>query len=258
MTRSAPYFIGRCSAGEQKQLSTASQAPAVLRDRRQRADVADLGQRIGRRFGEQQLRVRLDRAAPFARRRSARRSVVSTPNFANSRPSSMIVEPNTLCEQMTWSPAFSRPMPSSRIALMPLDVRDAGFGAFERGEAALEHRHRRVGEARIDEGFFLVGEARRGRSRRRAARSCWSGTAPRSSRPMRSAAGLRAPRACRAARRPAGRTRGICLSPCHQLTSVALCSARRERLVGVFVLALRRRAAPPSRRSRRRVTSPVM
>ena len=48
--------------------------------------------------------------------------VVSTPNLANSRPNSMTVEPNTLCEQTTWSPAFSRPMPSSRIALMPLDV----------------------------------------------------------------------------------------------------------------------------------------
>ena len=34
----------------------------------------------------------------------------------------MIVEPNTLCEQITWSPAFSSPMPSNRIALMPLDV----------------------------------------------------------------------------------------------------------------------------------------
>ena len=34
----------------------------------------------------------------------------------------MIVEPNTLREQITWSPAFSTAMPVSRIALMPLAV----------------------------------------------------------------------------------------------------------------------------------------
>ena len=59
-----------------------------------------------------------------ARRHSAtlvcETKLVSTPNFANSRPSSMIVAPNTLCEQITWSPAFSRPRPIKRIAPMPL------------------------------------------------------------------------------------------------------------------------------------------
>ncbi len=49
-------------------------------------------------------------------------NVVSTPNFANSRPNSITVEPNTLREQTTWSPALRSPMPSSRIALMPLAV----------------------------------------------------------------------------------------------------------------------------------------
>ena len=49
-------------------------------------------------------------------------NVVSMPNFANSRPNSMMVDPNTLREQMTWSPAVSRPMPSRRMALMPLAV----------------------------------------------------------------------------------------------------------------------------------------
>ena len=33
-----------------------------------------------------------------------------------------MVEPNTLREQMTWSPAFSRPITSSMMADMPLDV----------------------------------------------------------------------------------------------------------------------------------------
>ena len=41
------------------------QRAGVVRDVGQRADVADLGQRIGRRLGEQQLRVRPHRRLPF-------------------------------------------------------------------------------------------------------------------------------------------------------------------------------------------------
>ena len=228
-------------------------APASCAIVGQRADVADLGQRIGRRLGEQQLRVRLHRARARRRRRSARRSSSRRRTCANSRPNSMIVEPNTLCEQITWSPAFSRPMPSSRIALMPLDGADAGLGAFERGQAALHHRHRRVGEARVDERLFLVGEARRRGGGVGLHEAAGEEQRLRVLAPRRSAAGLRAPRACRAAaparqRRRAGSS---CRRPSGCLAS-ALCSARRERSRVVFVVALRRGAAPPSRRSRRR------
>ena len=47
--------------------------------------------------------------------------LVSTPNFAKSW-NSLIVEPKTLREQTTWSPLFSKPVISSRIAAMPLAV----------------------------------------------------------------------------------------------------------------------------------------
>jgi hypothetical protein len=33
-----------------------------------------------------------------------------------------MVEPNTLCEHTTWSPAFSSPITSNRMAAMPLLV----------------------------------------------------------------------------------------------------------------------------------------
>ena len=33
-----------------------------------------------------------------------------------------MVEPKTLCEQTTWSPALSKAMPVKRMAAMPLDV----------------------------------------------------------------------------------------------------------------------------------------
>jgi len=47
---------------------------------------------------------------------------VSTPNLPNSLANRLMVEPNTEREHTTWSPALSRPMISSRIALMPVDV----------------------------------------------------------------------------------------------------------------------------------------
>ena len=48
--------------------------------------------------------------------------LVSTPNLPNSLPKSLMVEPNTDCEQITWSPAFKRPMHISMMAAMPLEV----------------------------------------------------------------------------------------------------------------------------------------
>ncbi len=121
MTRSAPYSIGRCSAGEQKQLSTASQAPPffAIADKAAMSHTSVSGlvgdsANSSRVFG---LIARCHSATSVCETK-----VVSTPNFANSRPNSMMVEPNTLREQTTWSPAFKRPMPSSRMALMPLEV----------------------------------------------------------------------------------------------------------------------------------------
>jgi hypothetical protein len=51
--------------------------------------------------------------------------LVSTPNLPNSLPNRLRVEPNTDCEQITWSPLFSKPMMSSKMALMPVDVATA-------------------------------------------------------------------------------------------------------------------------------------
>ena len=62
-----PVPAAVAATGVQKQLSTASQAPACMGDVGQRGDVADFGQRIGRRFDEEQLGVRA--APPRARRR---------------------------------------------------------------------------------------------------------------------------------------------------------------------------------------------
>ena len=52
-------------------------------------------------------------------------NVVSTPNLPNSLANRLTVEPNTEREQITWSPLFSRPMISRRIALMPVEVATA-------------------------------------------------------------------------------------------------------------------------------------
>ena len=121
MIRSAPYSTGRCSAGVQKQLSTASSAPAsraiAESARMSHTSVSGLvGDSANSSF------VFGLTAACQAATSVCETKVVSTPNLANSRPNSMTVEPNTLCEQITWSPALSSPMPSSRIALMPEEV----------------------------------------------------------------------------------------------------------------------------------------
>ena len=121
MIRSAPYSIGRCSAGVQKQLSTASKAPAsrAIADRARMSQTSVSGL-VGDSANSSLV---FGLTAPCQPATSVcETNVVSTPNFANSRPNSITVEPNTLCEQMTWSPALSRPMPSSRIALMPDEV----------------------------------------------------------------------------------------------------------------------------------------
>ena len=60
-------------------------------------------------------------AARHASASSCGTNVVSTPNFAKSW-NRRIVEPNTLCEQTTWSPRCSSPITRIRIAAMPLAV----------------------------------------------------------------------------------------------------------------------------------------
>src|SRR5258706_524172 len=119
--KSAPYSAGLCRAGEQKQLSTASHAPAdfAISDNARMSQISVSGF-VGDSANSSFV---LGLIAPLQALTSVcETKLVSTPNFPNSRPSSMMVEPNTLCEQTTWSPAFSKPIASNRIALMPLDV----------------------------------------------------------------------------------------------------------------------------------------
>ncbi|MPM91616.1 hypothetical protein SDC9_138747 [bioreactor metagenome] len=47
------------------------------------------------------------------------------PKRAISVPSSLMVEPNMDCEQITWSPAFSVVNATSRMADMPVEVATA-------------------------------------------------------------------------------------------------------------------------------------
>ena len=128
--------------------------------------------------------------------------------------------------------------------------------AFERGQAALHHHHRRIGEARVDEGLLFVGEARRGRGRigmhEAAGQEQRLGVlAPLAGRQA-LAHGERVQAQHRRAVRRAAGSSSVPPSGC----SVAPCSASRERRL--FLVALRRRAARRWRRTRRREMSPVM
>ena len=115
---SAPRSSGRCSIGVQKQLSTTSSAPCVVRHLRERGDIGDFGERIRRRFQEQHARIRPDRPFPCGTS-VAETNVVSTPKRFRMLLNSCTVAPKTLCEATMWSPAFSSPITQARIADMP-------------------------------------------------------------------------------------------------------------------------------------------
>ena len=120
-TRSAPSAAGRCSAGVQKQLSTASQAPAS------RAICASAAMSQTSVSGLLGVSASSSRVVGRSAARHSSASVcdtklVSTPKRASSPPSSLIVEPKTLREHTTWSPAFSSAIAVSRIAAIPLAV----------------------------------------------------------------------------------------------------------------------------------------
>ena len=58
-----------------------------------------------------------------------------------------------------WSPAFTWPIIASVTAAMPGRGGACGLGALELGDALLEHRHGRIGEARILVAGVLALEA---------------------------------------------------------------------------------------------------
>ena len=121
ITRSAPHSVGRCSAGEQKVLSTTSSAPpAWARSASARMSQTSVSGLVG--VSAKNKRVLGLTASRHSPRSVCETNVVSTPNLPNSLANRLIVEPNTEREQMTWSPTLSRPMISSRMALMPVAV----------------------------------------------------------------------------------------------------------------------------------------
>ena len=97
-----------CNAGVQKQLSTASKAPAwwamSASARMSHTSVSGL---VG--VSANSKRVLGCTAACQAATSVCDTNVLCTPNLANSEPISLSVEPNTDCEHTTWSPALSRP-----------------------------------------------------------------------------------------------------------------------------------------------------
>jgi hypothetical protein len=118
---SAPNSTGRCSAGEQKQLSTVSRAPALCaRSASAWMSHTSVSGLVG---VSAKSNFVFGRIARFHSATSVcETKLVSTPNLPNSLPNRFIVEPNTEREQITWSPLFSSPMHSMRIAPMPVDA----------------------------------------------------------------------------------------------------------------------------------------
>ena len=100
MIRSAPSAIGFCRAGEQKQLSTASNAPLPCAISASAAmSQTSVSGLVGDSANSSFVFGLI--ASRHCATSVCETNVVSTPNFANSPPSNLMVEPNTLCEQMT-------------------------------------------------------------------------------------------------------------------------------------------------------------
>ncbi len=91
--------------------------------------------------------------------------VVWMPNLPNSPCSSLIVEPNTERETHDVVARLQQAHHQQHDRGHARRRRDAGLGAFERGQPALHHHDRRIGEAAVDEGLLLVGETARGGGR---------------------------------------------------------------------------------------------
>ena len=142
-------------------------AEAVV-DRQQRAggmgdvgqggDVADIGQRVGRRLGEQQARLRPHRGAPFG----------DVGLRDEGRLHAELAE--LLAEQVERRAEDGARADDVVAGLQQAHAHhedrrhagggaDGGFGAFERGQALLEARDRRVGGARVGEAVLGAGEA---------------------------------------------------------------------------------------------------
>ena len=121
ITRSAPNSAGRCNAGEQKQLSTASKAPTLCaRSASAAMSQTSVSGLVGVSANSSLV---VGRNAAFHSAMSVcDTNVVSTPNLPNSRPISVSVEPNIEREHTTWSPALSSPMHIINMAPIPLDA----------------------------------------------------------------------------------------------------------------------------------------
>ena len=123
----------------------------------QRPDIGDFGQRVGRRFEEEQLRFRPDRRRPRRRvglrhesRRNAgaRHDVRKQLHGGAEQPAGR--DDMVAVLQVGEAGGHDRRHAAGRG--------DAILGAFQRGEALLEHGHGRVGEAGVDVAFLLAGE----------------------------------------------------------------------------------------------------
>jgi hypothetical protein len=134
--------------------------PGLVRDRGDRADVQDLQRRIGRALEEEGFRARPHRRAPL------RKVEPVDQGRGDAEPwQELLDHPAARPEQrLRGHHVVAGPhLPHQRRGdrRHAAGGRAGGFGALEGGHARLEHRHRGVGEPRIDEARVLALEARR-------------------------------------------------------------------------------------------------
>jgi len=148
--------------GRAKAVVNGQQRARAMRQFGQRADVADFGQRVGRRFGKQQPGIGLERRLPLGQvgLRHERAFNPKLGEFTADQPDGR-AKHRLRADHMVA--AFEQPHAHQQDRRHAAGSANAGLGAFHRGQALLHARNRGVAETRIDVALFLVGKAPRGR-----------------------------------------------------------------------------------------------
>ena len=138
MTRSAPNFDRPLQRRRAEAVVDRQQRAGAVRDVRQRRDVAHVGQRIGRRLGEQQLRVRAASPRATAPTSVCETKVVCTPNLPNSLPIRLQRRAEHRARAHHVVAGLEQAHAQQQDRAHAAGRADRRFGAFERGQPLLE------------------------------------------------------------------------------------------------------------------------
>ena len=158
---SAPEFERALQDRRAEAVVHRQQRTAAFRHCGNRGDVGNFGERIGRRLQKEQLCIRAHRRLPFGHIGGGNVSRLDA-EFLDDVVEQVDRRAEDAARGDDVVAALQQPHHARQDRRHAGSHRDALFRAFQRGEPLLEHRHGRIGEARIDVARLLADEARGG------------------------------------------------------------------------------------------------